>query len=80
MFGKKIRQNRLKVFSLKTFNQYTLPIVLHKTRQQVLRNLCYILSSMYEFTHVDIQTDMGRDIVASAMKQIATKTDLSMNS
>ena len=32
---------------------------------------------MYEFTHTDIQTDRrtdtGRDIVASAMKQIATK-------
>ena len=32
---------------------------------------------MYEFTHTDIQTDRwtdtGHDIVASAMKQIATK-------
>ena len=55
----------------------TLPIVLHKTLQQALRNLCYIKSSMYEFTHMDIQTDRrtdtSRNIVASAMKQIATK-------
>ena len=29
---------------------------------------------MYEFTHTDIQPDMGRDIVASAMIQLATKT------
>ena len=29
---------------------------------------------MYEFTHTNIQTDgQGRDIVSSAMKQIATK-------
>ena len=28
---------------------------------------------MYEFTHTDRRTDTGRDIVASAMKQIATK-------
>ena len=28
---------------------------------------------MYEFTHTDRQTDTDRDIVASAMKQIATK-------
>ena len=33
---------------------------------------------MYEFTHTDIQTeiDTDRDIVASAMKQIATKSKM----
>ena len=41
--------------------------------QQALRNLSYIQSSVYEFTHTDIHTDTGRDIVASAMKHIATK-------
>ena len=39
---------------------------------------------MYEFTHTDIQTDRrtdtGRDIVASAMKQIATKKHQSKDS
>ena len=58
-----------------------LPIALHKSLQQALRNLCYIYSSVYEFTYTDIQSDRqkdtGRDIVASAMKQIATKTDIS---
>ena len=57
-----------------------LPIALHKTLQQAVANLCYIKSSVYEFIHTDIQTDRrtdtGRDIVASAMKQIATKTGL----
>ena len=31
---------------------------------------------MYEFTHTDRRTDTGRDIVASAMKEIATKTNI----
>ena len=38
---------------------------------------------MYEFTHTDIQTDrrtdMSRDIVASDMKQIATKKGCTIN-
>ena len=54
-----------------------LPIALHKTLQQTFRMLCYIWSSMYEFTHTDIQTDRQTQvvtyIVASAMKLIATK-------
>ena len=35
--------------------------------------LCYISSSVYKFTHSDRRTDTGRDIVASTMKQMATK-------
>ena len=34
-----------------------LPIALHKTLQQMFIMLCYIWSSMYEFTHTDIQID-----------------------
>ena len=36
--------------------KYALPIALRKTLQQTFRMLCYISSSVYEFTHTDGQT------------------------
>ena len=54
----------------------TLAIALHK----ILRILCYIhkaactSSLIRTYRQTERQTDTGRDIVASAMKQIATKT------